>query len=387
MEFIKIIVVVFSGIAALDRIFGSKLGLGKEFDKAFMLMGPMCLSMIGMIVLAPYIGILLMPASDFLASTFHIDPSIIPASLFANDMGGAPLSVELGKNEDVAMFNALVVSSMMGCTVSFTIPFSLGVVKKEQHRELILGLLSGIVTIPLGCFVSGIMCKLPLVQLVVDLIPLVVFSVAVAVGLLIFPDISVKVFKAFGGFITALITVGLAIGIVHFLAQDNEMLKNLGFGIFEPMVEKGTLDTLVEGALVCANAAVVLSGTFPFMYALTKILAKPLRKLSSYLDIDEVSIVGLLSCIASNATSFGMMDKMGKKGTVLNSAFAVSAAFTVGSHLAFTMAFEAGSCGEYVVPLMTGKVIAGILSLFVASVIYARTENKRVQETGFHKEV
>ena len=143
------------------------------------------------------------------------------------------------------------------------------------------------------------------------------------------------------------------------------------------------LATFEEGAMVCVNAAVVLSGTFPFMYALSKVLSKPLRKLSGVIGIDEISIVGLLSCIASNATSFGMMDKMGKKGTVLNSAFAVSAAFTVGSHLAFTMAFEGGIHSDYVVPLMVGKLTAGVLALFVASVIYARTEKSEKKKADY----
>lgn len=366
MSYITIIVVIFSCLAAIDRIFGSKLGLGKEFDKAFMLLGTMSLSMIGMIVISPFIAGLLKPVSDVLGNFLHIDPSVIPASLFANDMGGAPLAVELGLNEKLAMFNALVVSSMMGCTVSFTIPFSLGVVKKEQHKELILGLLCGIVTIPLGCFVSGLMCKLPVVTLLIDLIPLVIFSAIVGAGLVLFPEISVKIFKVFGVFITTVITIGLAFGIIRFLT-GYEVIKGLA--------------TFEEGAMVCVNAAVVLSGTFPFMYALSKVLSKPLRKLSGVIGIDEISIVGLLSCIASNATSFGMMDKMGKKGTVLNSAFAVSAAFTVGSHLAFTMAFEGGIHSDYVVPLMVGKLTAGVLALFVASVIYARTEKSEKKES------
>ena len=48
-------------------------------------------------------------------------------------MGGVQETITLDKT---GLFNALVVSSMMGCTISFTIPFSLGVVNKEQHKEL-----------------------------------------------------------------------------------------------------------------------------------------------------------------------------------------------------------------------------------------------------------
>ena len=60
------------------------------------------------------------------------------------------------------------------------------------------------------------------------------------------------------------------------------------------------------------------------------------------------------------------MDKMNKKGVVLNSAFAVSAAFALGGHLAFTMAFDSA----YVVPMIVGKIVSGIAAVGLAMVIY-----------------
>ena len=60
------------------------------------------------------------------------------------------------------------------------------------------------------------------------------------------------------------------------------------------------------------------------------------------------------------------MDKLDKQGVVLNSAFAVSAAFVFGSHLAFTMAFDE----SYVLPMIVGKLISGICALVLASLIY-----------------
>ncbi len=122
MQYLTIVILIFSVLGALDRICGNRFGIGKEFEKAFMLLGAMALSMIGMIVISPLIADIMKPASEFLSSILYIDSSIIPASLFANDMGGASLAVEMAANEKTGLFNALVVSSMMGCTISFTIP-------------------------------------------------------------------------------------------------------------------------------------------------------------------------------------------------------------------------------------------------------------------------
>ena len=357
MNYLTIIILIFSVLGAADRILGNRFGLGKEFEKAFMLLSAMALSMIGMIVISPFIAEIMKPVSVFFSNILHIDSSIIPASLFANDMGGASLATEMAANETIGLYNALVVSSMMGCTISFTIPFSLGVVSKEQHQELLLGLLCGIVTIPIGCIISGVLCKMPFGLLLLNLLPIALFSGVIAFGLIRFPKLCVKIFKIFGVFITAIITVGLSLGIIRFLT---------GFEII-----KG-LATLEEGAAICVNAAVLLSGSFPLVFALSKVLSKPLKTIGEKIGVNEISIVGLVSSLASSATAFGMMDKIDKKGVVLNSAFSVSGAFILGSHLAFTMAFD----NTYVIPVIVGKFVSGVLAIILSNIIFDKASNR-----------
>ena len=354
MSIITILVVIFSMIAAVDRIIGGKFGLAKEFEKGFYLLGTMSLSMIGMIVISPVIAELLAPCFEFVYNTLGLDPSVIPASLFANDMGGAPLSKQVAVDPAVGMFNALVVSAMMGCTVSFTIPFALTVVKKESHRELLLGLLCGIVTIPIGCFFAGIISGLPMKALLINLLPLIILSAAIACGVLFAPSACVKIFGAFGTAMKILITIGLALGILKFLT-----------GI-EPV--RG-IDDIENGALVCFNASIVMSGAFPLIHVVSKMLSKPLAKLGRAIDISEKSAMGFVSSLATSATTFEMVNSMDKKGVMLNSAFAVSGAFTFAGHLAFTLAFDA----SYIPEMIAGKLIAGVFSVFLAAVIYKRT--------------
>lgn len=357
MNIVSWIMVAFSMLAVLDRITGGHFGLAREFERGFMLLGTMMLSMTGMIILSPLIAELLQPAFSFVWSVLHIDPSIIPASLFANDMGGAPLSVEVAADPQMGLYNALVVSSMMGCTVSFTIPYALGAVGKERHRELLLGLLCGVVTIPIGCFVAGLMCALPLPALLFDLLPLVIFSAVIAVCLLLFPEGCVKVFGILGKGIMILITIGLALGILKFLIG------------WEPI--KG-LAPIEEGAAVCLNASIVMSGAFPLMYVISRVFARPLRRLGSLMGINETSAVGFVSSLATSVTTFGLMDKMDKKGAMLNAAFATSAAFTFAGHLAFTLAFDP----TYLAPMIVGKLLAGACALALAVYIY-QLQSKR----------
>lgn len=353
MDVLSIVILLFSILGAADRILGNKLGIGQEFEKGFHLLGSMALSMIGMIVVSPLLADLLRPMFDFTADVLHLDPSIIPSSLFANDMGGAPLSVEVARDEAVGLFNALVVSSMMGCTISFTIPFALGMVKKDLHRELILGLLCGVVTVPLGCFFAGLTAGLPLPALLLDLLPLVLFAGVIAAGLLLCPNLCVKIFSVFGFLIKALITVGLVLGIAEFLLKK-ELIPSL--------------ESIEEGGLVCLNAAIVMTGMFPLISLLSRLLSKPLSWLGAKIGISELSAIGLVSSLATSMTTFGVMNDMDKKGVMLNSAFAVSAAFTFAGHLAFTMAFDA----SMLLPMIVGKLSAGALALVLAALLYRK---------------
>ena len=355
MSVVSIIMLAFAVLGALDRICGNKVGLGKEFEKGFNLLGPMALSMIGMITLAPLIADLLEPCFEGFYKLFNMDPSIIPASVFANDMGGDPLAREIMKDEKAGMLHALVTSSMMGCTISFTIPYALGVVQKEKYKELFLGMLCGIVTIPLGCFAAGLVIGIPVLTLLYNLLPLLLFSALLAVGLLLVPKVMVKLFSALGVFMRVIITAGLILGV----------FQDLTGIILVPQ-----LASVWEGANICFRTAMTLCGAFPFMFVVSKLVKKPLSKLGGKIGLDAFSAFSLLSTLVTNATTLSSMEKMNKKGVVMNAAFAVSAAFVFGGHLALTMAFDPG----YVLPMIVGKLISGIAALVLVQLIYKEKE-------------
>lgn len=363
MNFVSVIMLVFSMIGAFDRIIGNKLGLSKEFEKGFMLLGNMSLSMIGMIIISPLIADSLSPVFDFVLDVLHVDPSIIPASLFANDMGGAPLSKEIASDESVGMFNALVVSSMMGCTVSFTIPYALGIVEKRMHKSVFLGFLCGIVTIPVGCIAAGLLTNIGLKAFAINLLPLVLLSGIIAVGLILCPSVCVKIFSVFGIIIKTLITVGLALGIFRFLS-GKELISGLA--------------TIEEGAAVCLNAAIVMTGAFPLMNIISRLLASPLKALGARIGVNSSSALGIVSSLATSMTTFEMMKDMDEKGVVINSAFAVSGAFTFAGHLAFTLAFDPA----YIMPMIVGKIVAGFTAILLSILIYKmQSRNKESAET------
>ena len=357
MNAISIIMLVFTAAGALDYLTGNHLSIGKEFERGILMIGTMILSMVGMLVLAPLIAHMIAPVLAVMADTLpFFEPSVIAGSLLANDMGGAPLAMGLARTEEAGYFNGLVVGSMMGATLSFSLPLALGVTKPEQKSHIMLGLMCGIVAIPVGCIVSGILLGMSPADMAMSVIPLVIFSVIITVGLIKIPRACVKIFNVFGIAIKVLIVIGLLIGIAEFT-----------LGIDVPHTAP-----VEEGVMVCFNAMAVMTGAFPLLALVGRLIKKPMRRISETVGMNEVSALGFIGSLATNVTTFGMMRDMDGKGVVLNSAFAVSAAFTFAGHLAFTMSFNS----TYVLPVIVGKLVAGVCAVAIAWFMFAKTSRR-----------
>lgn len=361
MNVVSLVMVGFAILGAIDYILNNRFGIGKEFQRGFELLGTMALTIIGMVVLAPFIAEVLSPVLAIITEKTPLDASVVAGSLLANDMGAATLSKYLAKTEEMGYFNGLVVGATMGATITFTIPLSLQLVDEKQHRLLFMGFLCGIVAIPIGCLVAGLMIGIFIVELIVNLIPLIVLAVILAVGLLKIPDVCVKIFRGLGVVIKTIIMIGLIVGIIAFVT-GYEILPNIA--------------PIEEGLTIIFNSAVVMSGAFPLLHIVGKLLRRPLKFIGPKIGINEKAALGFISTLATNITTFGMMKDMDDKGVILNAAFGVSAAFTLASHLAFTLAVQP----DYLPSVMVGKLTAGIVGVLIANFIYpivCKKENKK----------
>ena len=93
MEWFSIIVVAimvcFSIAGIVDTLFlKDKLGLGPEFKKGFEMIGPLCLSIVGIISFAPVIAWAIEHSLGLLYDLIGLDPSMAVSMILAMDMGG-----------------------------------------------------------------------------------------------------------------------------------------------------------------------------------------------------------------------------------------------------------------------------------------------------------
>ena len=346
-KIILTVMAIFAILGGIDRIFGNRFGLGKEFDKGILLMGQLFLTMSGMIVLAPVLARLLSPVVVPLYTAIGADPAMFAGSFLACDMGGYPLALELTENADAARLGGLIVSSMLGVTITFTIPVGMGAISKADRVFAAKGLLCGIVTVPVGVFVGGIIIGCSPLYVLRNILPIIALSAVIAIGLWKFERVLIKCFTVFGKLMTVLATLGLLLALTERLCG---------------VVIIHGLSSLDGAFTVIGDIALMLAGAFPLMMIVTRLIKKPLLALGKRLKINEPSITGVLTSLVNSIPVFNTLKDMDERGKVINMAFAVSGAFVFGDHLAFT----AGSDPSAIIALIFGKLCAGLSAIVIA---------------------
>ena len=346
-EIVIAVMAVFAVLGAVDRILGNKFGLGKEFEEGILAMGSLAMAMLGIISLAPVLAGVLKPIVVPVFGLLGADPAMFAGTILACDMGGGPLAAEMTADREAALLGGVLTGSMLGATIVFTIPVAMGILREEDQPAMAKGILCGIVTIPVGVLVGGIVSGFAVGMVLRNLLPIVIIGALIALGLWKVEKAMVKGFAAFGKGVVVVVTVGLVAAIVEELT---------GFVIIPGLAP------LSEGFATVGSIAIVLAGAFPLVFVITKLLKKPLLALGKRLGINDVAAAGLIASLANSIATFGMVKDMNQRGKVVNIAFAVSAAFVFGDHLGFT----AGFAPEMLPGVIVGKLAGGVSAVAVA---------------------
>lgn len=403
MEYINTVIMwvmmAFMVVAALDRVleqFGGSAavlakirlgrlgrsisGAGKQFEEGLMAMGPLALAMVGVMALAPVLAKLLGGLITPLYTAIGVNPAMFATTLLSIDMGGFSLAGEMSGGDTAAwMYAGVILGSMMGTTIVFTIPVGLGIIDKADRRFLAMGVLAGVVTIPIGCIAGGLVAMFShvvidgqpvdfsLSMIFIDMVPVIAIALLLALGLKFIPEKMIAGFQVFAKILVAIITLGLACAVL----QDQ-----LGLVIIPGMDPILSDLSLVNGDYlafeVIGKIACVLLGAYPMVYLITRWLGKPLMKIGALLHMNEAATAGIIASLANNIPMFGMLNKMDERGKILNVAFAVSAAFTFGDHLGFTAAVAS----PMIFAMIVGKLVGGVTAVCFAMMIIPKPERR-----------
>ncbi len=341
-------------LGGIDRILGNRFGLGAQFEKGFQLLGPMALSMAGMICLAPVLADLLGGIVIPLFRAIGVDPAMF-GSILAIDMGGYPLAKELASDPRIGSYAGIVVSSMFGCTVVFTIPVGIGVIPEGDRGAFARGIMTGLAAMPFGLLAGGIASGLSLWACLWQNVPILLFSVLLFLGLHFIPEQVVRGFCILAEGLKILITVGLILGAVQSLT---------GLTVLPGMAP------LPDALATVCSIGIVMLGSLPLAELLCRGLQVPLSHLGSRLGLSALGITSLLTGLVTPLPALSLYGEMDGKTKELTAAFLVCGASLFAAHLGFTLGTEPAQT----VPLIAGKLSGAAAAAVLVLVLQHRSE-------------
>ena len=367
-KLIMLLMVIFMIVGGIDRILGNRWGYGHEFVKGFEALGDLATAMIGMIALVPVIKIVFGGVLGAFFKMIGADPSLFSGIILGMDLGGYSLSMELAANEAIGNFTGIIVASIMGINIVFNIPVAMGIIEEKDQPYLAVGILIGLITVPIACIAGGFTMmfsgfELTVHDIIFNTIPVAVVAILIVLALLLAQKAILKGFIIFGKGVTAVVTFGTMVAVAQYLT-------GIHLPLFYVMVEPNAegVIPLIDAIEVVGEIGLVLLGAFPMVKFITKTFNKPLNALGGKLGLDEASIAGLIANMANNIPTFQLMKDMSPKGKIFNCAFAVSACFMLGDHLGFV----AGANQQMIVPRLVTKLVGGISALIVATFLWER---------------
>ena len=367
---------------------------GQQFVAGIDSIGPIFLPVAGIMAAAPYLTAFVSAVFGPAYSAVGADPAMAATTFIAVDMGGYQLADALAETRE-SWIMAMVTGYMAGATIVFSIPVALKMLEKRDRKYLALGVMSGLLAIPIGVLVASAIIAVshPMVrevvstnadatyqlalswgQIGVNLIPLIIICVALAAGLKFRPDAMIKGFIVFGRVMeSALKIVFVLVVVEYFTGAWSTLFGSFGF---DPIIADE--EDIFRALEVSGAIGMMLCGAFPMVYLIRRYLAKPLAKIGGAVGLSSDATAGLLAGSANVLALFSMVKDLRAKDKVICMAFAVCCAFLFGDHLSFTANFQP----NLIVVVLVGKLAAGICAIVFANLLAVKKAEQLEREAG-----
>lgn len=343
-------------LGGLDRLLGNRLGFGEKFEEGFRLLGSVALTQAGIICIAPVLANVLGSAVSAAYHALGQDPGMF-GSILAIDMGGYQLARLLADDALTGSFSGIVAASMLGCTVSFTIPVGMGLLDAKRQNAFARGVLCGMVSLPAAMLIGALLCGIAPLRALWLCLPAALLAVLLGLGLLKIPSAMLRGFRVFAVGIRILTIIGLTVGAVQYMT---------GWTILPG------LSPLGEAMQVVSAIGIMMLGSLPVAELLQRLLKHPMARLGRRLGMTQRGTVNLLICYVSAAPALATLKDQTEEDVTVNAAFAVCAASCFSAHLSFTLATEY----SLAMPMVLAKLIGGLLGAALAVALSGRSKQR-----------
>lgn len=341
-------------LGMIDKIFlNGKFGLAKELESGIAQISGLVFSLVGIMCLAPLLGMVLTPVISPVYSLIGADPANFPGIILGPDGGAYSLAASMTEDARILGLSGLFLSSILGVTVCFSLPFALGVVEERDKETLSKGMLAGIISSPVGAIIGGLIAGYPIGFMFRNLLIAIIIVVLLVIGIIKAENAVVKGFMIFSKIISTLSLLSLAFACFELLTGI-KLIPGLG-SIDDKFNTVGYMGVTVAGALC-------------MILILQRILKSPMGALGKALKINDVAIFGIVLSAANAMPVYSMMKDMDERGKLYAIAFSVPACYALGAHLAFT----ATVMPEAIFPQLMCKLGGGVVAIILARVFFGR---------------
>ena len=339
-------------LGGVDRMLDNRFGYGEKFESGFRMLGPVGLSMAGIICLAPVLSAILGVLVRPLCGLIGMDPAIF-GSILAVDMGGYQLAMDLAKDPLIGKFCGIIVSSIFGCTIVFSIPVGIGFISEEDRPCFTKGILLGLSAMPFGILTGGLICGLSLGSILWNSLPVFLTSALLAVGVIRRPDAMMKGFRIFARLIRIIATFGLTVSAFTHLSG---------------IVLIPAMPPLLDAMRTVSSICIVMLGSMPLAELIQRIMKVPFAWIGRKTGLNSASTTALLIGLVTATPALAMIPQMNKRGKVVISACLVSCVCTLGAHFAFANNMEPDMVPAMLAAKLVGGLLGGILAMIAPPV-------------------
>ncbi len=333
------LLLVFSALGLADKLAGGRLGLAEEFDRGLASMGSLCLSMAGVYCAAVTVSAKLETLGANAAA------SLAAGCVLAPDLGGTAVCAALSASGAEAVFTGVLVSSTLGCLVSFVLPISLGALTGQDAPAFLRGAALGVASLPAGLLAGGLVCGMAPGALAARLVPLALVCALLLAALLRFPRAMTAALGAFGAFVRWASGLLFAVCAVQMFA---------GSGPFDAA-------SVPESLAIAARITLVVCGSGVLCGILLRRTKLPAAA-AARLGVNAHAAAGLLVSFATSLSMLPLFSRMDERGKAVNAAFSVGGAFCLGGQLAFVASVTPDAVGAYLVCKLVSGVCAAALA-------------------------
>lgn len=314
------VLLILSAAGLLDQLLGGRLGLADSFDRGVTAMGGLAISLVGIYCLGitavqQHANILAQ-----LGDVLPFDPSVLVGSLLAPDLGGWSMASGVALSDAMGRFSGVIVSSTLGCAVSFVLPLSLAAIEPKETEDMMRGLLLGIVTLPAALVSGGWLLKVPLGELLRSCAPIILLCGLLCLALWKATTMTTRILLVLGNGVR---------GLSFFL------FALVVFGLFSPNYALVQPKLVQESLVIVLKITAVVCGAMVLSRLILARCTGPIRRVACWLGVNERAVVGLLLSLASSLSMLPLFSKMDRRGKAMNAAFSVCGAFSLGGATGF----------------------------------------------------